>query len=121
MSISPNLLVHCDQRRGVKPCCCHDNLVGRVAVKLARQLGGLRRYLRRQLQKADAWISQSRCQPFPYRQRQVYLSEFHQFCNFPARDSTDAKPFCFVCLNVIAVILSELHVSMHPPNPDVRV
>ncbi len=90
-------------------------------MELAWQVCRLHGHLRRQLQKTDARISQSLCQPLAYRQRQEYSTAFYQLGNLPTGNRADAETVRLVFLNIITVILKQLHIAMHPPDPDVRV
>ena len=121
MGISSDFSVHRHQRAVIEPGRRSNDLIGRVTMEYARQLGRLNSDLRCQVQQPYPWIKKSLGQPRANGKRQNDLAAFHKFCDLPTGDNTHSKTFRLMLSDKTEVMRRQLSIAMNPPNPNMGV
>lgn len=121
MWICPDLGVSGQQRHAERPRRRYDDLIGWIAVELARELRGTDCDCRSQMDETDAWVTEGQLYPIEHGLRQGQATDLDEFGDLPARDRANGEPAGFVSGNDPRVLLAQASISVHPPNPDMRV
>jgi len=89
--ISQNPGVKSNKRTIHNTRCCHDDLIGWIAVKGAGKLRGLHADSRREIKKADPGISQCLLNPGEHVTRQDQALSLDEFRDLPTANRWDAN------------------------------
>ena len=88
MRILQNLAIHAHERRIKNASRCDDDLVGRIAMELARKLSGLDANVGRKFDEANAGIRERLLKPIEHGTRQRESSALDELGDLPARNGT---------------------------------
>lgn len=71
--------------------------------------------------KANTWIRERLIHPLVERGGQNKASKLDELGGLPTRDNTYTQPVAFALTDRLRVVFGQLRISMHPPNPHVRI